>query len=335
VNLLTWIYSLTLRLYPPGFRREYAEEMRSVFTEALQDASMRGRSTSARIFLREIADLPANLLRQFWTIFYDWILLPWQDQDLIRGSTSRPGSWLSAGLAGLPHLLYALALYLPLLVTKALNLTNYHGPGLPMLWGTVIIMLLIARRLGWPGWSASWVGYGLVFLLSQINVLFPIGLLSYLTGFIWLIATAIVLFWLARRSWISGLLAVLPISPMWIWLARREGITGSLEEAALYVSISLMVMLAVAAIVRLGRWQTALLLMLAVILAIGMPGSSSSPYPAELALAIQPDTGFWNGNGDWLSSYLLMLVLTAPLWLMALAKHGHPFRQVQRSKSEG
>jgi hypothetical protein len=335
VNLLAWLYTLTLRLYPSNFRREYAEEMRAVFSEALQDASTHGRFNYARIFLCEIADLPGNLLRQFWSIFYDWLLLPWQDQASVYENTSRLTSWLNAGLAGLPHLLYALALYLPLLVTKALNLPTYHGPGLPMLWGTVAIMLLIARRLGWPGWSASWIGYSLVFLLGQINAHFPVGLLFYLTGLIWLILVTIVLFWQARRSWISGLLAVLPISPMWIWLARREVITGSLEEAALYVSISLMVMLAVAAIVRLGRWQTALLLILAMILAIGMPGSSSSPYPGELTLSNQPDGNFWNGNGDSLSSYLLMLVLTAPLWLMALAKHGHPFRQVQRKKLEG
>lgn len=204
-----------------------------------------------------------------------------------------------------------------------------------MLWGTIVIILVIAHRLGWPGWSASWIGYGLVFLLSQMNALFPIGALSYLTGFIWLMAAAIVLFWLARRSWISGLLAILPISPMWIWLARRESIPSSLEEAALYVSISLMLLLAVVMIVRIGRWQTALLLILAVILAIGMPSTSSNLYPESIALVNQPDGNFWNGNGDSLSSYLLMFVLTAPLWLMALAKHGQAIRQVQRRKLDG
>ena len=155
MNLVAWIYSLTLHLYPPGFRREYADEMRAVFTEALKDASTRGRSNSVRILLREIADLPANLFPQFWTILYDWISQPWQDQTAFTAHTSHPGSLLSAGLAGLPHLLFALALYLPLLVTKALELPNYHGPGLPMLWAVVAVILLIAHRLGWPCWSAS------------------------------------------------------------------------------------------------------------------------------------------------------------------------------------
>jgi hypothetical protein len=234
----------------------------------------------------------------------------------------------------LPHLFYALALYLPLLVTKTLNMPYYHGPGLPMFWGTVAIVLLIARRLGWPVWSASWIGYGLVFLLGQMHLFFPAGFLSYLTGCIWLVAAAMILFWLARRSWISGLLAILPISPMWIWLARRESIIGSLDEAALYVSISLMLMLAVAVIVRLGRWQTALLLVLAMILAIGTPTSSSSPYPGGPALANQPEGNIWNGSGDLLSGYWLLLILTAPLWLMVLAKHAHAFRQEQRRKAE-
>ena len=335
MNLVAWIYSLTLHLYPPGFRSEYADEMRAVFTEALKDASTHGRSNSVRILLREIADLPANLFPQFWTILYDWISQPWQDQAAFTAHTSHPGSLLSAGLAGLPHLLFALALYLPLLVTKALELPNYHGPGLPMLWAVVAVILLIAHRLGWPCWSASWIGYGLVYLLSQMNTLFPIGFFSYLTGFIWLVITGVLLFWLARRNWISGLLAILPISPMWVWLARRESLPNSLEEAALYVSISLILMLAVGIIVRLGRWQTALLLMLAVILAVGMPGSTSDLYPGGLALMDQSKANFWNGTGGWLSSYLLLLVLTAPLWLLALAKHGNPFRQIQSRKFEG
>lgn len=96
-----------------------------------------------------------------------------------------------------------------------------------------------------------------------------------------------------------------------------------------------MLLLAVVMIVRIGRWQTALLLILAVILAIGMPSTSSNLYPESIALVNQPDGNFWNGNGDSLSSYLLMFVLTAPLWLMALAKHGQAIRQVQRRKLDG
>lgn len=315
MKLIAWIYALVLRLYPHGFRREYAEEMQAVFMEALENACDRGEFSSTRIILREFSELPANLCRQFWNNFYAWILLPWQDQASLFANTGHQGSWLGAGLAGIPHLLYALALYLPLLVTTLLALPDYHGPGLPMFWAIIAVMLLIARRLRWPDWSASWVGYGLVFLITQIGISFPGGPLAILAGFVWLLLAAFILLLLARRTWISSLLAFLPISPMWVWLTQRDSLSGSLEEAALYVSAGLMLSLAVFAIVRLGRWQTALLLILAVILATGMPGSIGS---------MQSEAN----NG--LSNYFLVIILTAPLWLMALAKHFFARRQVER-----
>jgi hypothetical protein len=184
-----------------------------------------------------------------------------------------------------------------------------------MFWAIIAVMLLIARRLHWPDWSASWVGYGLVFLISQIGILLPGGPFAIMAGFVWLLLAACILLWLARRAWISSLLAFLPISPMWIWLTQRDSLSGSLEEAALYVSAGLMLSIAVIAIVRLGRWQTALLLILAMILATGMPGSIG---------------GSQSETTNGLSNYLLVVILTAPLWLMALAKHFFTRRQIER-----
>ena len=295
-----------LRLYPPDFRREYAEEMQAVFTEALNNASNSGQFSSARIVLREFCELPFNLSRQFWDVIYAWFLLPWKDQATLSSSISQPGSWISAGMAGLPHLLYAAALYLPMMITNVLGLSEYHGPGLPMFWAIVAVVLLIAHHYHWPVWCASWLGYGLVFLLSQINFFFQSSSLVFLAGFTWLILAVILLFWLTRQAWISGLLAILPVTPMWIWLAQRDNLSGSLEEAALYVSAGLMLSMAVVAIVRLGRWQTALLTLLAVILATGMPDPIGK---------IHSEVDGSNTN------YLLILILTAPLWLMALGKH--------------
>jgi hypothetical protein len=88
-------------------------------------------------------------------------------------------------------------------------------------------------------------------------------------------------------------------------------------------------MLAVGVILRLGRWQTALLLVLAVILAVGMPGSSGAISPGALSLGDQSAELFSNRSNDWLLNYLLLLVLTAPLWLLVIAKHGNPFHQIK------
>jgi hypothetical protein len=97
-------------------------------------------------------------------------------------------------------------------------LTRIPQPSLPIFWGLVLFILFFARRLHWPRWSASWIGYGLVLLLSQFSLFLPSGALSTLAGISWLAFSAVVLFWLARRDWIAGLLAVLPVTPMWIWL---------------------------------------------------------------------------------------------------------------------
>ncbi len=242
---------------------------------------------------------------------------------------SRPGSWTSAALAGLPHLLYALALYLPLLITVTLALPDYHGPALPAFWLMVAGALLLARRLGWPRWSSSWIGYGLAFLLDQITRLLPGGTLSLLAGLAWLTLTTILLLWLARRDWISGLLAVLPVTPMWIWPSLSGKASLTLETAALYFSVSLMLSLSVVAIMRLGRWQTALLLILALILATSKPASLGAAYSGSLDLAYQLNPAPWSGPHGWMAGYTFALLFTAPLWLMALWRHA------QRQRSLG
>lgn len=311
MNLISRLYAVILHLYPSGFRREFGQEMQDVFSQALQEAAGQGRSSPAQVFLHELEDLPESLL----SLFEAWVRSPMLEGASLEGERSGSGSWSCAGLAGVPHLLFALALYLPLLVTVGLELPEYRGPSLPVFWGLVLAALFFASKLGWPRWSASWIGYGLVLLLSQISLLFPHGPLATLASIAWLALGAVVLFWLARRDWIGGLLAVLPISPMWVWLAHLDGFPAALEPAATYFSIGLVITFAVIAIVRLGRWQTALLLLLLISLATGLPDSYGVSPSAS--------TG-WSEAGGWLAGYVGILLLTAPLWLMAL------WRQAQR-----
>jgi hypothetical protein len=319
MKILSLVYSALLYLYPSSFRSEFATEMKDVFAEALQDAAQRGRLASLRLFVHEIRDIPANLLREAWTRFNAWTDLPWQSPLSLDIDASHPGSWLSAAIAASPHLLYALALYMPVLVSATFALPDPRRPALPVFWVIVAGALLVARRQGWPRWSSSWIGYGLAFLLDKISGPNPGGWLYYLAGLLWLSLTAILLLWLARRDWISGLLAVLPISPMWIWPSLTGSPSLSLEATAGYLSISLMISVTVVAIMRLGRWQTALLLILAVILATGMPASLNASYSGNLEY--QTDPAAWRGSNGWMAGYLLTLVLTAPLWLMVFLRH--------------
>lgn len=54
------IYSALLRLYPPQFRADYAEELRDVFRLLLAQSPEHG----SRLLLHEIRDLPAALVRE-------------------------------------------------------------------------------------------------------------------------------------------------------------------------------------------------------------------------------------------------------------------------------
>mgnify|MGYP000881659560 CR=1 FL=1 len=60
MRFLTAVYARLLRLYPPGFRAEFAEEMLAVFSAALEDARAAGAWPAVRCILRELAALPAS-----------------------------------------------------------------------------------------------------------------------------------------------------------------------------------------------------------------------------------------------------------------------------------
>ncbi len=329
MKLLALIYTAFLHLYPSGFRSEFAGEMQDVFVESLQEAARRGRMAIARLFLREIGSIPSSLVREGWTGFWSWFIFPWQNSALSDIDTAKPGSWLAAAFAGLPHLLFALSLFMPRLVAEILGLQGPKDPALPVFWAMVAIALLYARRRGWPRWSSSWIGYSLAFLLDLISQRIPTGWPAYLTGILWLCITALVLLWLARRDWISGLMAVLPISPMWLWPSLIGQTPVSLEAASLCLSISLILTAAVIAIVRLGRWQTALLILLALILSTGMPFSLNPSFPRSPGLDSQAAPAPWYGADGWLVGYVFVLILTAPLWLMAF------WHQTQRRQALG
>jgi hypothetical protein len=64
VRLATRLYARLLRLYPRGFRAEFADEMQAVFADAAAAASQRSRASLAAVFLRELRDWPLALLRE-------------------------------------------------------------------------------------------------------------------------------------------------------------------------------------------------------------------------------------------------------------------------------
>jgi hypothetical protein len=318
---LNWIYLFLLHLYPASFRDEFGAEMHADFLEALNAASSEGFYYQVCLLLREIADLPHSLLRQYLNIV-DRLPAdvppadPWQNI---------PGTWRAAMLAGLPHILFPLSIYLPAASAMLFGLHPIAWPTQSPFWIMTAFFLLLSWSRGWPRWSSSWIGYGLVFLIDRILWVLGSSPLVYLLASVWSIFTVIVLLRLARRNWLSTLLAVLPLAPMWVW---RMGISSSYEilpRAMLFSSIGLMVLLTVIVIVRTGRWQTAMLLMLALVFAVG-PTITSAEIDSYKLLS---EYNLVSDSPPHASeNILLLIVLSTPLWLLAVWRQTNRPRQI-------
>ena len=58
-------YAMIIKLYPPAFRTEFGEEMQAVFAAAMAEVARDSLSGVAALCLRELRDLPMNLLRAY------------------------------------------------------------------------------------------------------------------------------------------------------------------------------------------------------------------------------------------------------------------------------
>jgi len=168
---------------------------------------------------------------------------------------------------------------------------------------------------GLPRWSASWIGYGLLFGLELMVHWFPDGRLAWLAGLIWLAASLLALTFLARRDRISAVLAALPIAPMFVWslaLSRIEDMP--FEVLLLMVSGFVLAVLSVA-LTHLERdWLSVPM----VILTVG--GFSLLISFAVSAWRIPPlQFASLNGVLAWAGSAIGFLgtvaLFTAPAWV--------------------
>ena len=57
-------HNLLLRLYPPGFRAIFQDEIQSVFSQTISDAARQGSLAVIKVFLRELIDLPAAAFQE-------------------------------------------------------------------------------------------------------------------------------------------------------------------------------------------------------------------------------------------------------------------------------
>lgn len=64
MSAVIWVYALLLRLYPHRFQAEFRAEMQAVFVASVNEAAQGGPARLAATCLRELFELPGNLIRE-------------------------------------------------------------------------------------------------------------------------------------------------------------------------------------------------------------------------------------------------------------------------------
>ncbi len=103
---LSWLsygYGWVLRLYPSSHRDRFTEEMQAVFAQALDDATGHGWAAVMRLCCREIRDLPAALLTEYWRLFQQWCTIHLLTSEPLHSDL--PGV-VPVGDGSIPHLLF-------------------------------------------------------------------------------------------------------------------------------------------------------------------------------------------------------------------------------------
>jgi hypothetical protein len=334
INFVKRLYVVLLRLYPPHFRAEFAEEMQEVFVDATIEARERSVLAVLRIVAREFKDTPLSLARENWHAFTH--KEGTMDRNIeVNGGLGDEGSsapvsapqatWWQAILAGLPHLLYPLSIEIDSLVRVLSSGTVRIYFLNDVFWVLVVVALVFGWRRKWPRWSASWVGYGLVmlfdFLINTAQTYYG-SLLENEAVVLWLLITMAVFFWIAKRDWLSGLLVVLPVVPMFSTYISLDGVKGTVPEALYFVAVGLLMMLVVMAIVRSESLRVGVLLVLVTFVVINIPLAYATTYHSNRPDYFNYVPTVADMVGGFFISALVFVIFAAPLWSIALWTKG-------------
>jgi len=72
-NLVSWIYRVSLSLYPKSYRDRFGTEMNDVFNHALAEHSSQSRLKALSFLGRELRDAPVSILRQHFAANSFWL----------------------------------------------------------------------------------------------------------------------------------------------------------------------------------------------------------------------------------------------------------------------
>jgi hypothetical protein len=149
VCLAVGIYRVLLNLYPADFRTEFGAEMQAVFEQAITNRV--GFGAIAAYCLRELRDLPASLLQNYW---FSQIGEGTMTTQPVLTKSSKWETFLGM----LPFLAFGLASMLGK-VPRPFH-DGYLFLGFYLL---SLVGLLVGWVRGFPLWSYSYLGWSLVF----------------------------------------------------------------------------------------------------------------------------------------------------------------------------
>ncbi len=124
-NTIIRAYQYLLRLYPNSFQNQYSEEMDIVFRQSCKNAMESSSWVLMKLILRELRDLPINLLKEYFAIFWRGIM-----QTNLPSNQSLAKSFLRGSLGF--GIRFA-AIYILFCVVDSLfnyGTTVWHGPSI-------------------------------------------------------------------------------------------------------------------------------------------------------------------------------------------------------------
>jgi len=162
-------YKFLLRLYPIRFQEDYGEEMAAVFREGCRDSAKISGWSVCILGLRELRDLPANLIREHWSEIWRKVMKTHTNPEEPLSKSILRGIF-SFGIGfTLIYLIYCL-------VDTFLNSGNtlwqgnsiwnrlyIHPTALAYSFGAAIMGLKYSKRKAWLSALAAFIAYTLFF----------------------------------------------------------------------------------------------------------------------------------------------------------------------------
>ena len=289
------LYSLSLRIYPAGFRAEFAAEMLRVFILAEQDAAACDLFTFIRFCWLEWFGLLGGAAREYKSLVIQRGEMKMAatrnsyESNLIQLDT---GAWKHAILAGLPFLLFGaiaaagqlIYAYYPYLV--ALITVKYVTWLRSIFLMASVGVVVYAWWRGFPIWSASWYGYaafatmaGLALLNERLAVITDTKLNNAL-AFVGIALLAFGVLWLFRKDARKGMLVTLFLMPMTV-LMFIEFVPPRVKWLV-WLGFGLMTALSAAGIVLLPDWRKGFWLVLGLNIITGISIAYIESYLIEM-----------------------------------------------------